>query len=218
VVSAYPGSFLKKLPFGTTKVATQWSLIIILIIGLYNSHIFFTNGYKNEFILKTNNSDSLISFTIRCYFDATNKELNLSLIYGKITFACHTLFPILTTLFCNSFIIFKLTCKRERFEFKSKTKLENNKLKKHRVTISLVSTSVLYVLMTSPYDIYFAYLFLDSEVTVNYFIHLISFFSFLNNGMIFFSTWLTLPKFRKKLKKSLVNSAKYIQYKILCFK
>ena len=181
-VATLPGNFISKLPFRTRRNSFIWSLIITFSIFILNIHITILNGVTLEnnvsrFDMYLFNTSMMFNNYFVCYlYPTTFKvfpywEIVHLIIYSAVPFLLMALF--------NSLLIYKSlnVCKKATIASK-------NDGKKLKLTVSLVITTLVFLLMTLPSSIAFGF-FMDElllyeygEIILNFLDH----FSYLNRS------------------------------------
>jgi len=208
-VATLPGSFMNKLPFRTRRNSFIWSIFIIITFAILNGHILILNGLpKDHEIVKQNidvyNDSMKFSQELVCYLYANGYKVFPD--WEVIHLVLYSAVPSVIMCIFNSLLIFKSLSGG-----KSLTTSKNNK--KIRLTISLVIITVLFLVMTLPSSIAFAF-FSKDLFAYEYggiILKLLDFLSFLNRSTLFLSCYLTNVKFKK-----IINE--YILRMIFCFR
>jgi hypothetical protein len=178
-IIAYPGSFYKKLPFGTIKSATIWSTSIVFLIFLINSYLI---------ILDRKPDDTLNGIFEVCY--ELNNGFNIYVTWEKIHILLYSLIPSSLMIVFNILIIKKFTSIKDKFS--------SCKRKKTALTISLLSITSTFIIMTLPAALlygFFSHLF--KGIFLKNVLALIDYLSFLNRASLFINCFITNSNFRK---------------------
>ena len=204
-ISRTPGSFASKLPFCSLKYAFIWSTSIMIIVALLNFHILILNGYQElEHVYgnKTNafNSSSYITIELtmkKKSFDCYRYSSGASFLphWDRLNFILYSAVPSLTMLVLTTLMVIK-TFKLEKSSNSISMKTFE---KKRKITMSLVSVSIAYVLMTSPTTLFFSFIYDNIPLIPygRYFDDFVDFLSFANHASTFFTSYFTNSKFRK---------------------
>lgn len=189
-VMALPGSFLHRLPFRTAKTAFVWSSAIVSFCVLLNFHLLFTDGYYEK-ISNASNQTHLV-----CYKFFTGLEIA---VWDQVNLVFYNIIPFLVMITFNSLLIVNIK-KKLSTNFSSSSKKPN-------LTISLVIISFLFVIMTTPGTIMFAYFYdnLFSKLDQSY-VYLIDDISFFNHSLLFFISFASIKKFRATIIKTIFGS------------
>ena len=178
-IISFPGSFYKKLPFGTIKSATIWSTSIVSVIFLLNSYMLILDRKPDD--------PSTPIFEV-CY-DLSN-GFSIYESWEKIHILLYCLIPSSLMIIFNLLIIKKVTSVEDKFS--------SNRRKKTALTISLLSITSLFVFMTLPATIVYGFFPNHfSNVLLKNVQKLIDHLSFLNRASLFINCFLTNANFRK---------------------
>ena len=175
-VISIPGSFASRLPFRTPKSAHLWSLVIIGLVFILNSHILILNGYYEQTFNGNNTFKDLI-----CY-----KYINgfpLSPVWEYVHLILYSLIPFIIMLVFNILLIKKIRSIKN-----------SNKGSVIRNIKSILVITFLFLIMTVPASVAFGFFKLTSPKIV---LLLLDDLSFLNFSILFVNFFLTNLKFRK---------------------
>ena len=169
-ITAIPGSFISKMPFGTRKSALIWCLTIIVALMILNSHILYMQGYiktvyvnETQSVAVSSNSTSIISVTktkevVQCY-ENVDKTYILSPMWDLVNLAFYNFIPFFIMCIFNTLLIVK-TVRRNTNVSKSKA-LDRQQLRanrrKRRFTVSLCIITVGFIIMTLPASVLYAF-------------------------------------------------------------
>jgi hypothetical protein len=151
-VFSLPGSFFSKLPFGTIKNATLWSLGIIATIYTVNLHLIILMGYYGP----TNGSNTT---GVICFKSAVYPNGNMSPMWDYANMVIYNFFPFIIMLIFNSLLIqktFNLHAKRQ--DARDSAQYISANRRKERLTISLVVITFAFIILTLPSTILFSFL------------------------------------------------------------
>ncbi|RNA14003.1 G-coupled receptor -like protein [Brachionus plicatilis] len=217
-IMSTPGSIYSRLPFSTVKSSYIWSLSIIIILFLLNSHILIFNGNYRH-VRNTNNitTSEIINGTLvskvetiieyqECYW--YNADFRLYPTWDHVNLGLYNFFPFTMMLIFNVLLITKTLM------LNSSIKSSNNKeqiksiIKKRRLTISILAITFGYIIMTLPVTImtsfYFYYFFsLPNGLT---YLSMADSFGFLFHATLFFNCIATNIKFRRYVIRALACS------------
>ena len=169
-VISIPGSFASRLPFRTPKSAHIWSLIIIGLVFIINSHILILNGYYEQ---KFDKNQSINKFI--CY-----KYINgfpLDPLWENVHLILYSLIPFIIMIVFNILLI------------KIISNIKNsNKGSVIRNIKSILVITFLFLIMTVPSSVAFGFFQPTSPKIV---LLLLDDLSFLNNSILFFTFFFT---------------------------
>lgn len=202
-VVSLPGSFFSKLPFGTRKSALFWSLGIIALIAVINSHLLFFPRYYAPIVFGNGTQNSTI-FQMSCYI--YNNGFNVFPIWENVHLVIFNLIPFIIMTTFNGLLIKDALMSSNTSRVNSDT---NKKLtrKKHILTIYLIMVTLLFLVMTLPSSIIFGF-FYGYFIKFNFgasFLLFIDCLSFINNTSIFFISLATNSKFRRVIGTSMMK-------------
>jgi hypothetical protein len=184
-------------------------MFIIVFFAILNAHILILNGIlKDHEMVKENidiyNTSMKFNQELVCYLYPNGYRLFPD--WEVIHLVLYSAVPSIIMCIFNSLLIFKSLSGG-----KSLTAHKSNK--KMRLTISLVIITVLFLVMTLPSSIAFAF-FANDLFASEYggiVLKLLDFLSFLNRSTLFISCYLTNVKFKK-----IINE--YISRMTFCFR
>jgi hypothetical protein len=208
-VATLPGSYMNKLPFKTRRNSFVWSVLIIAFLAVINGHILILNGViKDHDILKENidlyNTSMQFNNELVCYLYPNGYRLFPD--WEIIHLILYSAVPSVIMCIFNSLLIFKSLSGG-----KSQNAKRNNR--KMKLTISLVIITALFLVMTLPSSIAFAFFNYDllSFEYGNIILKLLDFLSFLNRSTLFISCYLTNVKFKKIINKNILKVIFYFR-------
>ena len=189
-VISIPGSFASRLPFRTPKSAHLWSLILIGLVFILNSHILIFNGYyEQKFDVDINQTVSKLV----CYRYINGFTLNP--LWENVHLILYSLIPFIIMLIFNILLIKRIT------------RMKNmNKGSAIRNIKSILVITFLFLIMTVPSSVAYGFFMQTSPKKV---LLLLDDLSFLNNSILFFTFFLTNLKFRKIIIDYFKKSNKY---------
>lgn len=138
----------------------------------------------------TSNSTS----TFNCYKFFTGVEIS---IWDQVNMVFYNIIPFLIMVTFNSLLIINL---RKKFSKRTEHGPNSSSSKRPGLTVSLIILSFLFLIMTTPGTIMFAYFYnaflsnLDESM-----VFLIDDISFLNHSMLFVISFISNKKFRKTI-------------------
>ena len=214
-IMSTPGSIYSRLPFSTTKTSIRWSISIICLVAVFNSHILFLNGYLdtpqrvnqnftvgNETLVIT---QFIQSTNTHCYI--YENGFNLYPNWDIVHMFSYFLVPGAMMLIFNSLLIIKTS---HSINYKNKGLRPSKQdliafKKKRRMSISLIIMTSIFFLLAAPTTIYFGYIgpFVmpyASEGTYRWLGYLFDTINFFNQCTAFFFQYMTNVIFRKAAK------------------
>ena len=181
-----PGSFVNKLPFGTSEKAFKLSCLVVLFTCLINSYLLIYD--RNEILTKIPNK-------IDCY--KLPNGFRIGQIWESVHLAIYTIIPFCLMIIFNLLLLKKIyDLNKSSEQYVNRDKLKIRKL--CETTVSLLVISICFLIMTLPAAIAFVYFpqFFKSTPFLNNILTLIDYWSFLNHSSLFFSCYITNLKFR----------------------
>ncbi|CAF0897848.1 unnamed protein product [Brachionus calyciflorus] len=159
-IMSKPGSIYSRLPFLTVKSSYIWSLLILTILFLLNSHILIFNGnfkpVKNRVNITTSElvNGSLISrIETQVNYDACywyNPDFRLYPLWDNVNLGVYIFFPF------GVMLIFNMLLKTKTLMQNSSVKSTKNKeqikamIRKRRLTFSILVITFAFITMTTP--------------------------------------------------------------------
>lgn len=205
-IIATPGSWISRLPFGTPKSAFIWSVSTLVTIGIFNSHILMFNGWVNppketNVTMSMEINGTMVNSTsvklvwsggVNCNSLTTGFkiwpqwDLVNTYVYNLVPFVVMTTFNVLLmrVLIGGGH---KKGADRAAF------------IKKRRISITLITISVAFLVMTLPATLAYGYFItpLMATPTGAMVAHLLDCISFANHASVFWSCFITNVKFRE---------------------
>jgi hypothetical protein len=208
-IRSMPGSFYSKLPFNSTRSAYLWCVGIITVLAIINCHILILNGYyndpevRNRTVYNTSTNGQFVSqLTERYVFQDTDlncyKYKTGFLLYPQwdaVHMFLYSFVPASIMVIFNSLLIITtlLPAKGD-----TSRKSQKAQAKKRKLTVSLVSISLAFVVLTLPATIGWGYMSWLQDLPHGYFtLTMMDHFLFLNHASVFFTCLLSNYKFRK---------------------
>jgi len=191
-VISTPGSLASRLPFRTPKSAHIWSLVIMGLVFILNSHILIFNRINEE--NKTTFNFSKFIFDCNTY----HSGFKIYPIWDNVHLILYNLISFIIMIIFNSLLIKKI---KSSLNLKN-SKLNNKKDSIKRNIISVLFITFLFLFLTVPSSIAFG-CFNDRLPKIVLIV--LDDISFLNNTSLFFTCFLTNLKF----KKVIINLLKY---------
>ena len=200
-----PGSFVARLPFGKPRTAFIWSTSIVGFIFLLNSHFLFLGGAANDpatILNKINTSLANISRSknfshpkeLSCYF--YTPTFRITSVWNKINIIIYSLIPSVVLIAFNSLIIIKTINfgkNLNRFNINSVNAFK----RKRRMTVSLVSIAFLFLSMSLPNTIFYAFFYDKDDLFLKYLGVFTNDLLFLYHSTLFFNLSFTNVYFRR---------------------
>ena len=198
-IAKMPGSILSKLPLASVKSSFIWSLLIIIFIGIINFPIFILNGYYElPVIANSTNKTTYKSNSRICY---KHENIDFKTVYNSIQILIYCIIPGITMPTFNVLLILK-TLKKDSKNFN--VNFQRSIKNKHRLTMSLLTISFSFVLMTFPATTY--YLFVYERINEWSFARLIgnilNVISISSHVSVFFSSFITNANFRRIVRNN----------------
>ena len=197
-----PGSIYKKLPFSTNKTALIWSISIILAVCILNSHILMFNGFYDAPVLM-NKTDNNITIEILFQSDYSNCGLYTTgfkfyPIWDIAQIYIYSFLPSLIMITFNTLLIINTLNVNSRLKRSPNDRQAINSFnKKRKITISLITITIAFVIMTLPSTILWGFFGDQNALEVFHDIGgFLDFISFLNHTSIFWTSYFTNTKFK----------------------
>ena len=179
----------------------QKSIVIIIIIiavacGVLQSHMFYGFG-----LVKTENGT-----TERCTFSSTAYQEFYARVWIKVNMILYSLLPCLCLVVSNVILGWKLAVAmkqaREKLSTRSEDGKDSRQKKASSVTVTIITVSVAFTIITVPFMIYSSVLYVIASCEIHYFLYdflfIIGLFNFAWN---FYLYCLTGSRFREEFKK-----------------
>lgn len=186
-VMKVPGSILTHLPFGTKKSALNFSWLIVTIIAIFNFHLVI---FDRKPIIKLHSTGNLTQYeySFDCFLYANGFEVYP--VWDRVNIIVYNLVPFIIMSIFNGLLI------RNIYHIQKTSK--NIAKKKVRLTISIICLTFLFLTMTIPGTIFFAFIgpWCSSKFCLGIG-YLIDYFSFLYHSSLFIICYVTNNKFRK---------------------
>jgi hypothetical protein len=218
-IRSTPGSIYSKLPFATTKSAFRWSIGIVCVIAVINSHILILNGYyddpvtKNRTVTIMGKNGSLSNATEEYLYQNPNM---LCYIYKNgfavtpqwdtVEMFLYSFIPATIMLTFNFLLIYTTLIPNKIGASGSNIAAERTLAKKRKLTISLIVITCAFIILTLPSTIAWSFLVDWMYATLpwaNLTLDLLDYFAFFNHTSVFFSCFLTNNKFRSVVTQCL---------------
>ena len=200
LINSMPGSFISRLPFGTTRSSLVTSIILSLIVVVYNLNVFI----YSEFSFIPENSSNLTNsshLVPLCYLYKPERKMAAIMDIASLFMGCFL--PFVLMVIFNSLIIRtirKLKSNHEHHKSPGCDSSRDKSLRKmHKTTLSLLAISVLFVVMSFPSKLAFGF-FNQYFTETGYDYELLRFLdniSFAYNSSLFLLCFITNIKFRK---------------------
>ncbi|CAF0892366.1 unnamed protein product [Brachionus calyciflorus] len=207
-IKSIPGSFYSRLPFGTIKSAYIWSGMIIIFLFLFNIHVLIFNGNYIKILQKNKTEHVIINGTFSSIFNLYNETENcewytetikLFPAMDIVNLIVYNIIPLSVMIIFNTLLIVTTLLDNKSLKYLSNEKALKSIRKKRNLTISIISITFAFMVMTTPSTIIFSFFQSDFNRFKNSRIVLRSLDSiaFLFHSTIFFNCLLTNTKFRK---------------------
>lgn len=207
-IKSTPGSFYSRLPFSTIKSSFIWSIVITIIMFLFNIHVLIFNGNyiqvyeKNMSILEFKNGTifnkfKLFNKTENCFWYSENFKIFPTL--DKINLIVYNIIPFSVMIIFNILLIITTLIDDKSSRYLSNKKALKSMKKKRRLTISILSISFSFIIMTTPSSMAYGF-FSDDLIKIKnglLILHLLDSIAFLFHCSLFFNCFITNTKFRK---------------------
>lgn len=219
-IMSTPGSIYSRLPFSTTKSSFIWSFCIIFFLFLLNFHILIFNGnYQHIRGMRNVTTTEIINGTLItriemqinyqvCYW--YNPDFRLYPTWDHVNLGLYNFFPFTVMLVFNSLLITKTLMLNS--SIKSSTNKDQIKsiIKKRRLTISILSITFAYIILTLPVTImtgfYFYYFFsIPNGMSI---LSMMDSFAYLFHSTLFINCMATNVKFRRYVINGLLCNKK----------
>ncbi|CAF0980247.1 unnamed protein product [Brachionus calyciflorus] len=215
-IMSTPGSIYSRLPFSTVKSSYIWSLIILTILFLLNSHILIFNGnfkpVKNRVNITTSElvNGSLISrIETQVNYDVCywyNPDFRLYPLWDNVNLGVYIFFPFGVMLIFNMLLITKTLMQNSSVKSTKNKEQIKAMIKKRRLTISILSITFAFIIMTTPVTImtgFFFFYFYNLPSGLSY-LSLADSLGFLFHASLFINCFVTNIKFRNYVLNSLM--------------
>ncbi|CAF1047721.1 unnamed protein product [Brachionus calyciflorus] len=208
-----PGSIFTRLPFSTNKSAYVWSILTLIFIFMLNSHILIFNGNfmqnsienvtKDEILNGIIVNDTKIEIFIRrkekCFWYSPN--FKFITIWNRVNLIVRNFIPFTLMLVFNTLLI-TMTLMSNKKGF-----INKSTIRKRRLTISILSITFAFILMTMPSSILHAFFY--EKFAKKYYgvilIRSLDFVSFSFNSTLFLNCFITNRKFRNYIRNIISN-------------
>lgn len=192
-IASKPGSIYSRLPFGTSKTSFIWSSLLTIFIFAFNSHILVLNG-QTKILDSSNKTEFVNNSSIHCYY--YSPTFSMLFIFNTIQMTFYSIVPVVLMIIFNSLIIYKTAC-LGKYLNRNNLKLIRLYQKKRRLTISLIIITFMFLLMSLPSTIFFAFFFGKNPYLDKFIGGLFDDIAFLHHASLFISLFLTNVYFRK---------------------
>lgn len=194
-VMSRPGSILSKLPFGTKRSALIWSLCVVIAICSLNSHFILFNGKYNTFYNITINDNKTDLFSeIECF--RYSDKFTIFPLWDQVNLVMYSLIPFSLMLVFNILLIYKTLIPRKN----TKSSLSIRSIrKKKKLTISILSITFCFIIMTTPASIAYGFFEkkLSKTLTGKAILIILDFIMYFYHSILFINCFVTNAKFRK---------------------
>ena len=228
-INSMPGSLFSRLPFSTVKSSYIWSISLLVFFFIFNSHLLILNGnyvnvkFKNETEFTINTNGTLISNvkTIKieklCYWYSPTYRIYPLL--DHINLVVYNLIPFTIMMTFNVLLITKTLLMNKSSKYLNDKEALKAMKKKRRLTISILSITFAFIIMTTPSSIIFGFYYDVFSETFGgqSVLNILDSFAFLYHSSLFLNSLITNVKFRKfvvslvlQIKKKCFNSFKLL--------
>ncbi|CAF1022932.1 unnamed protein product [Brachionus calyciflorus] len=207
-IKSIPGSMYSRLPFGTIKSAYIWCVVITLIMFLFNIHILIFNGNFIKILQKNKTEHVIINGTFFSIFKLYNETENcewytetikLFPTMDKVNLVVYNLIPLSVMIIFNTLLIVTIFRDKKSSKYLSNEKALKSSRKKRNLTISILSITFAFMVMTTPSTIFFGFFHNEFNRFKNgrMILRILDSISFLFHSSLFFNGFITNTKFRK---------------------
>lgn len=194
-----PGSFVSKLPFGSIKTATVWSILVVSFFGLLNSYLLFFDRHVVYGIQKLKVNNVTVNLTYEKYFICYElvNGFKVHTIWQNIHLILYVLLPFLIMLSFNLLLIEKTFCLIKKN--KNFNGITSQHQKMRSLTISLLFITFSFIFLTLPATIAYGFFssFFESTKILQTVLIMLDYLSFFNHSSIFFNSFISNLRFRK---------------------
>ena len=172
------------------------SVTIIVGCGLLQSHMFHGFG-----VVKINNGT-----TETCTFSTTAYQEFYARVWIRVSTFLYSVIPCVCLIVSNVIIGWKLTGAmkeaKERFSSRSENQKDSRQKKASSVTVTIITVSVAFVVITVPFTIYSSVFYASTPSEIHLFLYDVLFvIGLFNFAWNFYLYCLTGSKFREEFKK-----------------
>ena len=188
-------------PHHVSFICTRHKSIVIIIIiafvcGVLQSHMLYGFG-----LVKTENGT-----TERCTFSSTAYQEFYVDVWIKVNTILYSLLPCVCLIVSNVILGWKLAVAmkqaREKLSIRSEDRKDSRQKKASSVTVTIITVSVAFVIITVPFMIYCSMFYIIASSEIHFFLYdflfIIGLFNFAWN---FYLYCLTGSRFRDEFKK-----------------
>ncbi|CAF0968135.1 unnamed protein product [Brachionus calyciflorus] len=207
-IKSIPGSFYSRLPFGTIKSAYIWCGCITLIMFLFNIHILIFNGNYIKVIQTNVTEKELVNRTFHYIFKLHNETeicywysetIRIFPTMDKINLIVYNIIPFCIMLVFNILLIISTLLDNKSSKYLSNEKALKSIRKKRVITISIISITLAFMILTTPSSLSFGFFFDEISNLKNgsLLFNIFDNISFIFHSSLFFNSFITNTKFRK---------------------
>ena len=216
-VMSTPGSIYSRLPFSTTKTSIGWSLFILFVVAVINSHLLVLNGYLDP-PQQVNQTATLNNqtFVTQTYIQSANTHcyvykdgFKVYPVWDIVHMFIYFLVPGAMMLIFNVLLIIKTSHSinhKNRSLKASKQELIAFK-KKRRISVSLIIMTSLFFVLSAPTTIFYGYIspivVTVPDGTYRWLGYLFDTINFFNQCTAFLFQYMTNVIFRRAVKANL---------------
>ncbi|CAF0969161.1 unnamed protein product [Brachionus calyciflorus] len=165
-IKSIPGSMYSRLPFGTIKSAYIWCVVITLIMFLFNIHILIFNGNFIKILQKNKTEHVIVNGTFFSIFKLYNETENcewytetikLFPTMDKVNLIVYNLIPLSVMIIFNTLLIVTILADKKSSKYLSNEKALKLIRKKRNLTISILSITFAFMIISIPSTIFSAF-------------------------------------------------------------
>jgi uncharacterized membrane protein len=154
-IVATPGSFYSRLPFSTTKSAHLWSIGVICLVSILNSHLLMFNGWfappelRNRTLANNQTETYLYQDTYdHCY--SYSNGFSVIGTWQKFHVFMSNWIPGAIMLTLNLMLIYKTFSSAAKSSANSNEAMQRSHAKKKRITLTLIAITFAFILLDLP--------------------------------------------------------------------
>jgi hypothetical protein len=192
-----PGSWVNRLPFGTTKKATILSVSVCLFLMILNGHLLIFNGiYTYKTANQTLSNGSQISVQVQQLVCYESSAYQIVPMWDQVYMVFYNFVPFCIMTIFNTLLITKMLGLKKSQQHDKVTR------KRNRMTISLITITFGFIFSTLPGTVSFGYFYapLFAHAWGQAVLIITDSLLFLQHSSIFFVSLLTNYKFRNSVK------------------
>ncbi|CAF0763077.1 unnamed protein product [Brachionus calyciflorus] len=215
-----PGSIYSRLPFSTLKTSYIWSITIIVLLFFLNFHFLIFNGnyqplksvinvtFSELLNISYVNKNTQIPIYEKCFW--YGPYFRIYPLLDQINLIVYNFIPFTIMFIFNILLISKTLMLNNTIKNMQSKEAIRAIMKKRRLTVSILSITFAFIILTMPSTISFSYFF---EYFFSYskgpsIINLIDSLAFFYHSSLFFNCFFTNIKFRKYVMRNLFGFKK----------